>query len=230
VKIYEGKAFERFYDRDSGAVFSDIEFRHCYFLSCALSITREPRLRTTVRNVKLLNCERRGSTLHTAIVEDCLVESSKTNGLCQSWGAVFKHVTLRGEIERVMFSPAVSAGLATREEQRAFDESNAEYYKTVDWALDISEAEFEECEIQGVPASLVRRDISTQVIVTREKAIRGNWHELDLSETWWPTSIKFFLDRAERDIVLVAPKRHKKFRQLLDGLKRLRDAGVAEPK
>jgi len=36
------------------------------------------------------------------------------------------------------------------------------------------------------------------------------------------------LKDGEPALVLVAPKRNKKFRELLDGLKMLRDSGVAE--
>jgi hypothetical protein len=57
MKVFEGQTFECFYDRDSGKIFSDLEFRKCRFLSCAISMTLNPKLRTTVRNVKLLNCE-----------------------------------------------------------------------------------------------------------------------------------------------------------------------------
>ncbi len=31
------------------------------------------------------------------------------------------------------------------------------------------------------------------------------------------------------DIVLVAPKRHRKYRDLLDGIRLLREAGIADP-
>jgi hypothetical protein len=50
-----------------------------------------------------------------------------------------------------------------------------------------------------------------------------------LSKTHWPISLDFLLKRGDQDVVLVAPKRGKKFRDLLAGLKLLRDAGVAEP-
>lgn len=52
--------------------------------------------------------------------------------------------------------------------------------------------------------------------------------KLDLSKTHWATSIEFFLERSDPDVVLVAPERHPKYPELLDGLKMLRDAGVAE--
>ena len=229
MRVFQDREFRSFYDQESAASFRAVEFRRCRFVSCAISITRDPRLRSRVQNVSLVQCEQRGCALEAGIVEDSLVDGLKTHGLLQCWGAVFKHVTLRGRVGRIMTSSAIAAGTATAERQRAFDEANAAYYATVDWALDISEAEFEEGEIQSVPAGLVLRDPATQVVVTRENAMRGRWRDLDLAKTHWATSIEFFLERGDADVVLVAPKRHRNFRALLDGLRALRDAGVGEP-
>jgi len=228
MRKFEGQEFVQWFDRDTGAIYSDIEFVRCRFESSGLSITRNPRLRAIVRNVHLRKCEQRGSTLRAAIVEDVLIEDFKTNGLFQTWGAVFKHVTLRGKIGRIMVSPLVAPGSATEEQQRAFDMANAEYYSTVDWALDISEARFEECDLRRVPAHLVRRDPDTQMVIKREKAMQGEWRKLDLAKTYWASAIEGFLQEGDPDIVFVAGKRDRKFRDLIDGLKKLRDAGVAE--
>jgi len=228
TRVYERQEFRSFYDRDSGARFEDLEFRRCKFVSCAISITRNPLFRSTARNVRLIQCEEAGCALEPGIFAEILVDGLKTHGLFQTWGAVFKHVTLTGKIGRVMISPFVAPGSTTPEQQRAFDEANAEYYSKIDWSLDIAEAEFEECEIQRVPAHLIRRDPRVSVVVTREKAMLGTWRQLDLSKTHWATSLDFMLQRGDPDLTLVAPKRHRKFRQLLDGLKALRDAGVAE--
>lgn len=229
MRLFERQEFDSFYDNDSARSFSDIEFHRCTFVSCALSITDDPALRSTIRNVKLLNCETYGCTLHTAIVEDVTIDGLKTHGLRQTWGAVFKHVTLRGKIGRLMFSPAVSPGFATLRQQRAFDEANERFYSTVDWALDIREAEAEEVDIRGIPARLIRRDPVDQVVVTRQKAMQGTWRQLNLEKTHWATSIELFLEWGEPDWVLVAGKRDRNYRRLVDGLKALRDAGVAEP-
>jgi hypothetical protein len=230
MKKFEGQEFVQWFDRDSGAVYSNLEFVKCRFESSGLSITRDPKLRATVRNVHLTKCEQRGSTVRAAIIEDVVVEGLKTNGLFQIWGAVFKHVTLRGKIGRIMISSFVEPSSATVEEQRAFDMANAEYYARVDWALDISEAEFEgECDLRRVPADLVRRDPETQVVIKREKAMLGDWRNVDLSKTYWASAIEGFLQEGDPDIVFVAGKRDRKFRDLLDGLKKLREAGVAEP-
>jgi hypothetical protein len=163
-------------------------------------------------------------------VEDVLVDGLKTSGEFSTWGAVFKHVTLRSKVGDIMINPAVDPANITDKQQRAFDEANAAYYATVDWALDIREAEFTEVDIRGVPARLIRRDAETQVVIKREKALDGRWQQLGLEKTtYWPTAIDFFLERGEADTVLVAPKRARDFQKLLAGLQLLRQEKIAEP-
>jgi hypothetical protein len=229
MRHFENQTFEGIYDLNSGRLFCDAEFYKCYFLSSSLSITLDPKLRSTIRNIRLVNCEQRGCSLNAAIVQDVVVDGLKTNGLYQTWAAVFQRVIIKGKIERIMMSGFVAPARATKEQQVAFDEANALFYSKNDWALDISQAECEELEIQGIPASLIKRDIETQVVVTRAKALAGAWRILDLSKTHWATSLDLFLKRGDSDMVLVAPKRGKKFKALLNGLKMLRDANVAEP-
>ena len=113
--------------------------------------------------------------------------------------------------------------------QRAFEEANAAFYASVDWALDISEAEFQELSFRGIPGRLVRRDRETQIVVSRQKAMGGEWRKLDLDKTYWQVALELMLERGDEDVVLVAPKRAKDFKHLLRGLQLLRDAGVAEP-
>lgn len=229
IRVYSYQDFNNLYDRNSGRIFQDLELRKCRFISCALSITRNPRRRSLVRNVRLIQCEEIGCAIDTAIIEDTVIDGLKTSDLLQTWGAVYKHVVLKGNIGRIMISPVIATGWAKPHQQAAFDKVNAEYYQQVDWALDISEARFYECDIRGIPARLIRRDPQTQVVVTREKALLGEWRKLDLTRTFWSGWIELFLQEEALDVVLVAPKRHPKFNDLLDGLKMLRDAGVAEP-
>jgi hypothetical protein len=228
VHVFESQTFECFYD-DGDQLFEDIEFRRCNFESCAISITHDPRHRSTVHNVKVIDGVQRGCAINSAIVEDVLIDGLKTNGVFQALGAVFKRVTLRGKLGRIMLASAVPGLNESREDLRPLELANIDYYATVDWALDISEAQAEEIDIRRVPARLIRRDPATQVVITREKAMQGKWRTLDLSETHWATSLEYFLKEGDPDVVLVAPRSHRKFRQLHDGLNALRDAGVAEP-
>lgn len=234
MRVFENQKFDRFYDRNSGAVFCDLEFRRCEFANCSVSLTYDPRLRSTVRNVRMVRCSASWSDPGAAIVEDVLIDGLATDRLLQTWGAVFKHVTLAGKIGRVMVSSILCPIKdATPSRQRAFAEANAAYYADVDWALDISRAEFHECTIRGIPARLIRRDPETQVVVTRASAVQGRWRNLDLSGTHWATSLDLLLTDNTRqndaDVVLVVPKRSSHFRRLLEGIELLRKSGVAEP-
>jgi hypothetical protein len=229
MRVFENETFRRIYDQNSSAVFSDLEFHKCHFQSGAISIALDPKLRSTLRNIKVINCQVTSGSIQCAVAEDVVVDGLKTNRLFQTWGAVFKHIVLKGKIGRVMFSPAIAPGVANQDQQQAFDDANAIFYQGVDWAMDISQGEFEQCDIRNVPANLIRRDPDTQFVVTRAKAARGEWRKLDLSKTYWAVALDWFLNRGDQDLVLVAPKRNKKFPALLDGLKMLRDAGVAEP-
>lgn len=227
---FKKQSFRRFYDQDSAAIFSNLEFDQCDFQSSAISITLDPKRRSTIRNVRLINCELRGCTLWPAVLQGVTIDGLKTNGLFQAWGAVFQQVVLKGKIERVMLSPVVAPGQATPEQQRAFDAANEEFYATVDWALDISQAEFVECDLRGgIPARLIRRDPETQVIITRARALNGAWRKLDLTGTHWGVSLENLLKGGEQEKVFVAPKRAKEYKALLRGLQLLREAGVAEP-
>lgn len=229
-KLYEREEFEHFKDHESGAVFENMEFRRCNFIDCSISITYNPQNRSTIRNVQLVKCEVVGGSLYPAIVEEVLVDGLGTAGLLQAWGAAFKHVTLRGKIGRIMITNGLFPSLeVTSDMQRRLAAANAAYYADVDWALDISEAEFQEFDLRGLPSRLVRRDPETQVVVTRAKALQGEWKKLDLSNTYWDTAIEFMLQRGDEDVVLVAPKRDRHFAELLHGLHLLRQAGVAEP-
>ncbi|MCY2924023.1 MAG: hypothetical protein NT031_01040 [Planctomycetota bacterium] len=180
--------------------------------------------------MRLVDCSQQGCSLEAAIVEDCLVDGFDTSGqLLQIWGAVFNRVVLCGKIGRLMISWVVDMVNRRSEVQRAFDTANSDYYRGVDWALDISRGEFKELDIRGISASLIRRDPETQVVVTREKAIQGAWRELEFKVAPWRASLGLLLECEQSDIVLVVPKQHRRFREYLADLQLLRKAGVAEP-
>lgn len=229
MNTFENKIFKGLRDRNSARVFADMEFRDCVFDNCSVSITEEVTKRSTVRNVRLINCSVRSCGVEPAIIEDVIVDGLKTNGqLLQVWGAVFKNVIIKGKIDRLMISPIVVLTDPASPVNKAFVRANSEYYSAVDWALDISQVEAKELEIQGVPARLIRRDPETQVVVTADKAIKKGFDKLDFGKTHWKFSIQFMIERGESDIVLVAPKKNPKFQMLLDGLQMLREAGIAE--
>ena len=53
-KIFDRQNFIDIVDRNSGRIYSDMEFRHCYFESCNISITLKPKNCSQIRNIELL--------------------------------------------------------------------------------------------------------------------------------------------------------------------------------
>jgi len=96
--------------------------------------------------------------------------------------------------------------------------ANEEFYRGCDWSLDIRDAECDSLMITGIPVHLIRRDPATQCVVTRAKAEKGGWKELDLSDCAFGYIIDQMLKGPDSAQVLVAPKRSRHFRASLKAI------------
>jgi hypothetical protein len=86
--------------------------------------------------------------------------------------------------------------------KEAFRESAIAYYGTVDWAVDITEAQFSDVDLYMVPGELIRRDSETRFLLRRssfDSVARG-----DLNP-----DVRIYVDRFEstsfESIVAIAP-------------------------
>lgn len=234
LKVFEGRTFVARHDTDSGAVVEHAVFRRCTFVNCTLSDTKDVTRRSTVRHVELIDCRVEGNAgVGPAVLDEVLIEGLSYHDLVLAFGPLFRHVTLRHRVGAIKInaephivdrSPAMLA---------AFAAARARFYAATDWALDISEAEFTACEIDGVPADLIRRDLETQAIVRRAALAGRQWQNtIPAWNEHWSTAIELALeDDSEYDIILVAPRAapKKTFRTLIDGIQNLRDLGIADP-
>jgi hypothetical protein len=229
---FKNRSFDSLLDRGDALVLQSMHFEKCVFSNCALSLTKQFELRSTVTDMEFVNCSAVDCDIGPALFRDVRVDGLLTNSLLIVWGAVFSHVTLRGEIGKLKINHWVHHVDRSPEIQGPFDAYREDFYRGIDWALDISEARFKEFEIRGVPASVIRRDPETQAVVTRERALRTGWRErLSPSNTLWPFMIKLFLSDGDPDTVLVVPLGAPKSKRdgLLRDLRELRELGVAEP-
>lgn len=209
-------------------VLENMTFERCYFEGQWLSFVKRPPKRTIVRNVVLENCKAVGCTIGPAILDTIRVRNLKMDQTLQVWAAAFRRVKLEGRMPSLMVSPYFDPMLVGTPMQYAFEEANRQFYSTVDWALDITEAEFPDVELRGIPARLIRADPEISAVVTRAKA--------EASDVWRDESVdlelRLGIDRMLEscdDVVLVAATGHSRYGQLRTGLKRLLDLGVAEP-
>jgi len=154
-----------------------------------------------------------------------------TDSLFIIWGAVFDQVVFSGQVGKFKINSHVYHVDQSEALQRPFDEFRQSFYEKVDWAIDISQAQFRLLEMRGIPARLIRRDPSSQMVVTRERALNQDWRSrINPDNTYWPFSTDMFLATGEPDKVLVAPLTgpKKQTEKLLRELRELRDLGVVE--
>ena len=219
-------------DRGGVGCIENMRFINCEFSNGGLSLTKSINLRTTVRSVEVVNCRLNGCHCGPAIFEDVLVSGLETNDLVLLWGALFRRVSLRGDLGKFKVNQVVDAVDQSAEVQFPFDQYREQFYSQGEWALDIREAKFREFEVRGIPSSLVLRNPESQVVVTRERALDGRWRsQLSPSNVLWPFMIDMFLSDGEPDRVFVVPLNapQKKRDTLRKQLDELRNAGVTIP-
>jgi len=231
MKVYRQQTFDIDGAKLGPGLYADYEFDRCTFSCVPFVFPSHPADRAVVRNVRLANCEVKELLLGSIIVEECAVENLRTRGSFWIYGAIFKHVVLRGRFGRLMFTePFVGGGDEETEKRKAiFTRADEAYYEHVDWALDIREAEFHECEFRYVPGHLVRRDPETQGLIWRDKLLQHDWNRADFPLSGWGVDLDLFIESKLSSVVIVAGKRHPKFKRQLEELKELRELGVVEP-
>jgi hypothetical protein len=237
MRVIEG---ERFDCRAGGytlpSALEDVEFRRCTVSTCQHAPAQDgPDDRPLIRGVRLVRCHIEGSDLPPVVVEDSVVDtiwfSRGIWGPQRLRGCAFRHVVIRGPVTGGLAfgpSPAVYLRASADMADDPYVLANAAYYRDVDWALDIREAEFTGVEFHaGIPAGLIRRDPATQVVLRRAALLAGDWDERvddSLARIW----IDGLLASGFADTVLVAGRRSKRFARDLAAIEQLVDLGFAE--
>lgn len=147
-------------------------------------------------------------------------------------GNAYLHVALRGRIAPTEIRGKMLPPLDLPKDERKrimaeWDTANAAYYENVDWALDITQASYAALSITGVPARLIRRNAENTAVVTRQCALDGKWRNLEYNHGLFQITIWMLLEDGYDDDVLIACPRSKRYKEDIEDLQMLRDAGVA---
>lgn len=232
---YKNQTFFGLYDRGDKLLLENMTFDRCEFSRCALSLTDDLERISTVRNVDMKYCSSLDCQTGPMILSNVTVSQLVTSDLLIFWSPYLDRVRLSGNVGKMKINITAAPSTYGNEKQRPFDEFRARFYADVEWALDISEARFKGFDMRGIPARLVRRDPSSQIVITRERALQvatAGWEkQLDPANKQWPFMINLFLSDGDPDLVLVAPLGAPKEKRdaLLKGLQELRAIGLAEP-
>jgi hypothetical protein len=229
MKSFKNHLFSDIIDRDSFELFQNILFEKCKFKNCQLSQTENPENRSTIRNIEMEDCSLSSNcSPGCAIFENIEVDNLEIDSQLKFFGAVFKHVYIRGNVGSIYISNEVDPSKPTAVKKN-FSIINTRYYETVDWALDISRANFTGIEIWGVPSRLIVYDYKSQRVITAENAKKIDWGALALKSGKFKLILDKMIEAGYEDVVLVAPRAADDFEDLLHDLDLLTDAGYTEP-
>ncbi len=229
----ENQVFGNFNDSDKIVCYEDLEFIRCRFNGGGFGYRRasDYSQRSCAKNIRIVDCCVRGFGIGPAVLDGVFIQNVNCD-LVTVWGALFKHVTIKGRCDKLMIhgiptSQIISDHVAKCDYWNLCDS----FYAGVDWALDIREAEFFDFCIRtrGVPGHLIVRDAETQALVKAEKVREGRWRTVGIESL---TGFMFKLLESEggEDLVIVAPKRNKAdFAEVMRDIRLLREAGIAEP-
>ncbi|MFR9800603.1 hypothetical protein ACL02U_32610 [Streptomyces sp. MS06] len=155
--------------------------------------------------------------------ENVHVDRMTTTSMIHLAACVFQCVKLSGSVGSVMTTPPSHS--ISAEARSLFAESIKEQYRDIEWALDISEAEFVSADFYYVPGDLVRRDEETQFLLHREKLANVEVGKLG---QYAQIAVSRFDSSPFDSIVAVAPKKANDFPEILADLQELRRLEVAE--
>ncbi|NJP42539.1 hypothetical protein [Actinacidiphila epipremni] len=205
----------------AGVELSGFDLEGVEFRGCAIAHFESP-LGVVVRAGRLRRCKAVGCSVHGVRFEEISVENLTFSKLTEFAACTFRHVELKGRIGSFITVPphySLPAGVA-----QAFTDSMVEYYQGVDWALDISAAEFSDASVYMVPGDLVRRDEDTQFLLRRSAFERCPEPLPVVAEIYRG---RFSLTPFD-SYVAIAPVRSKNFEGIRDGLMELKRMGLAE--
>jgi hypothetical protein len=217
---------------DDAVQVSGLRFQQCFFDNSVIGPPSDPRFRSVFSDLYLQRCKQRACSLSGTIIDNVLVDGLGREGRNPLFlsGVALRHVTLKVRVGLFKLHPTPYT-FPTTAQLKLWMRANLAHYDTVDWALDISEAQFTFApDLHFIPGSLVRIDPSTQALVTREKAISVDLHSLPWGRSSPGIALKWFIeDSPYADVVLVGATKSAGFDADLAALTMLRERGIAEP-
>lgn len=234
MHIVNGKSFSGIHDIYTNWAFlnksrclANVIYTNCSFDNCLVSLTNNVRKKTLVKNVTLKNCVQKSCDVYAAVLDNIIVENLDCKSLLGLYGTLFKHVKFTGSIGNLIITPLVKSVMVNNRQNRIFLRLQENFYKNLDWALDITEAEFKgDITIRNIPVHLIRRDKSTQMIARKNVLNAHPNLQFELTNSPWRWQIEDFLDRDYPEIVLIAPKKSKHFLELTEALLVLKAKGL----
>jgi hypothetical protein len=214
------------------AAYEGMTLRSCAFNQCHIARRNKPGDWTKISNITVTDASQWNCSLDTAAIEAVSLHNLKRTGEAPLflWGCVFSRVKLSGRISAIKINRSIGIEAEARAAQSAWDRAMVDYYASLDWALDITEAQFPGgVQFEAVPGRLIRRNPRVQALVLRQKLENADLSTIDFQGTALDLSLSGFLQNSLFDSVAIAARVGKWAKRDLEVISMLRSAGIAEP-
>jgi len=212
-----------FFRHAQNRTLQDLEFVKCEFVGEGLATYGRAVNRSAARDIRLKNCRVNSFFGIGAIFDDVSVDGLLTTRHPVILSAcALRHVVIKGKCGRFLFNRQICHDDDRRNAE--FIADNDELYRNLDWALDITDADFSAFEIRAsIPPRLIRRNPDSHFIMSRAVALSNEWKNYEPSGAF-QIGVSMFLESGADEELFVAARRSKHFEAELNFLRRLKSA------
>ena len=218
---------ERNLDLEQGIEISNKELINCIFDNCHIGTRDDITKLSTFRNIDMIDCSLLNCLIGPVILEDITIKNLKTGDIAIFNLPLLKHIKIEGKIGKIKINNIGFNLMPTPEENKKMIEMKNQ---KVDWAIDISNAEFLDFFCLSIPTNLFKINPEHQFIANRDKIIESGILSSKFinKNIVLNTILQLFVESEENDIVLVAPlAKAKKYREpILSDLQKLRQEKI----
>jgi hypothetical protein len=210
----------------SPVVLADFSVANMSINNCDIPFERQPERRARLSNISISHCEHYACSVEGAIIRDVTVTELRGSSKAPTYlrGCVYSRVTLRGRMGGLWLWHLVNCLHDDPQLEAAYRAANEAEYRTIDWALDITEAQFGHFFLlAGIPTSLIRRSPERHFVLTREAALVL---ARDADRTIWSGTAQHLVELGFADALIVVGGSAKALRADVEAAQRLRDRGL----
>ena len=221
---------ERNLDLEQGIEISNKELINCIFDNCHIGTRDDITKLSIFRNIDMIDCSLLNCLIGPVILEDITIKNLKTGDIAIFNLPLLKHIKIEGKIGKIKINNIGFNLMPTLEEKKKMIDMKNSFYQKVDWAIDISNAEFLDFFCLGIPTNLFKINPEHQFIANRDKIIESSILSSKFinKNIVLNTILQLFIESEENDMVLVAPlAKAKKYREpILSDLQKLRQEKI----
>ncbi len=207
----------------------DFLFERCTFEGNGITSFGDPGNRPIISNIELNKC--RVYSWFTGVqFEDIKINDMATgkNHLFL-FACVYKHVKLSGNIGTLIISDYWGIDtIKHKKKNLIYSKANREYYRDIDWAIDISEVNASGILIRGgIPTNQIIRNKENQMIITRKEAELGRWKEIrEIDSSVIKNAIEDIIRSGEEEGIIILGSRSNNYQKNLSILQEMKRSGI----